>query len=180
MEDTSVPSGQQEVHMQMVEMDPAPAREAGKDKVEKVWDQSHKALVSHGSNEDGHDEGQPFDEPKLVVAYGKDPTEKALHVPKSFFTREAFVELATQGLTKLPSGPKWQIAYHSQTRQWHARHEDHGNYAPSWGLNRSEMKALVLALQQLWDWYIQTDPADVEEAKSHLKRLDEFGNTISF
>lgn len=187
--------GQEEGYMMALQMDPAPGLAAGKGTMEKVWDPKKKRCSSPmHDNEPGassmHDDepagviDDEVDESKFVTACGALSKQKGAfeikHVPASFWKREAFSQLSSKGLAKVPPGEGWQIAYHSQTQQWHARCPQGWNYAPTWGSIRSELKALCLALQQLWDWYIQQGPPDVAEANLYIAQLEEFSNSLKF
>lgn len=74
---------------------------------------------------------------------GEDTTKKSgekVHVPPSFFEREAFCVLEKEGLTALPSSETegLGLSYHSQSQQWHARWKVRKlNFAPTWGQKRS-------------------------------------------
>lgn len=192
---TDMIGGQEDGYMADLQMDPAPSVAAGKDKPEKVWQCKKNGKYSSATGHHGSDTSpmheatgwmpdDHVDESMLVTACGAETKKKGAfeikHVPATFFTRAAFVELAAKDLAKVPPGEGWQIAYHSQTKRWHARTPSKQNYAPTWGMRRSELKALCLALQQLWDWYINSDPPDRTEADAHLARLVEFTDSIEF
>lgn len=106
-------------------------------------------------------------------------------VPSTFYTREAFTTLEAEGLARLPDRPGFMLAYHASSTQWHARLADEHvqsdgqrNYAPTWGGLRSERKALLLALCQLWTWYLERFQ-DAEGA-AHLQRIQTAMDEITF
>lgn len=138
-------------------------------------------LVAGDDMTDEQDLGQhdaAFDEMDMVVHVAKN------HTPACFFARDAFCALSEEGLTKLPPDDRFKLAYHNSTQQWHARWNselagDPKNYAPSWGSVRSETSALLLALIQLWKWYLTTVDED-SEGQKHLKILQMHSDKISF
>lgn len=170
-----------DAHMIAEQMDPAPSSKAASDEPEKVWDSKSSAFVEPGQNVEKHSaeiSGEPQEAPvteeDLVVAVPK------VHTPAAFFKREAYVALNDLGLTELPEGC-FKLAYHSVSHQWHGRWDaENRNYAPSWGPSiRSETKALVLALIQLWEWKLQTAP-ESSEVQDQLKRLETYSSTLEF
>ena len=167
-------SGQFEAHMGHQQMDPAPAPKVGDDKSAKVFDPSKKEMVSH-SGEATAEDADEFGENMILASSG--PKSHAW-VPPSFFERQAFETLEQMGLANLPTSPGFMLAYHTQTQQWHARW-DGKNYAPSWGNVRSEIKALCMALIQLWTWYLAVNEND-SEAKNHLQKLEAYNGEIAW
>ena len=116
--------------MMALQMDPAPGLAAGKGTVEKVWDPKKKRCSSPmhdtepGASSMHDDEpagviDDEVDESKFVTACGALSKQKGAfeikHVPASFWKREAFSQLSSKGLAKVPPGEGWQIAHHSQT-----------------------------------------------------------------
>lgn len=161
------------------EKDPAPAPEPASEKMPKVLGTS---TVGAGDNmtdeQDPEHHDSAFDEMDMVVHVAKN------HTPPCFFARDAFRALSEEGLTKLPPDDRFKLAYHNSTQQWHARWNselagDPKNYAPSWGSVRSETSALLLALIQLWTWYLTTVDED-SEGQKHLKMLQMHSDKIPF
>lgn len=102
-------------------------------------------------------------------------------MPPSFYERDEFKTLETEGLAKIPDQQGFMLGYHTVTKQWHARWSGDGvpkNYAPTCGMLRSELKALCMALCQLWDWYLAVNEDSAGE--EHLKRLSAYMDKIAF
>lgn len=180
-------AGQCEVSMATAEMDPAPAAKAGSDDAAKVWNPMKSKMVNAescaaGDAGEGSDlePAEPLDESKMVTLLGTCSSgSKKAHVPPSFFSREAYAELDTLGLTEIPPLDGYGLSYHKVSFQWHARCGAK-NFAPSWGEGiRSEKKALLLALMKLWDWYLEAKPDD-SDAKTHQDSLALYFASVSF
>lgn len=164
--------------MAELEMDPAPAPKAGSDEPEKLFVPGEGTMVAVDDLVDFSALGEDgiADEMHFVTLTGS--TEKKF-TPPSFFSRDAFVALDNLGLADIPNVKGFSLSYHSVSQQWHGRNGSK-NFAPSWGEgNRSEEKALVLVLLQLWEWY-REDVADDDVAQSKLTTLAEHLKTLSF
>lgn len=160
------------------QMDPAPAPKAGSDEASKVWVSQHKNMVQLG--DEALNEEEEFDEEMMVSAVSKGKGH-GNHVPPSFYERDEFKTLETEGLAKIPDQQGFMLGYHTVTKQWHARWSGDGvpkNYAPTCGMLRSELKALCMALCQLWDWYLAVNEDSAGE--EHLKRLSAYMDKIAF
>lgn len=167
--------------MSGLQMDPAPHPKGG-DHLPKVW------VAGEGLGEVGDagamdviekkqgegDETETVNEGDLVVA-----VSQSKHTPPVFFTRPCYQELDGMGLTRLPEATGFTLSYHSVSCQWHARWQSADkHFAPSHGTIRSEMKALLLSLCKLWEWYLSTE--DSVEGKDYLKRLEEYMGKVEF
>ena len=80
--------------------------------------------------------------------------------PKKFFTRQAYIDLESEGLTALPPVPGCFLSCHESSCQWHAGYPNAqggiSNRAPMWADHlRSERKALITALHFLWSCYFK-------------------------
>ena len=129
------------------QMDPAPATKAGESKAESVWVPGAAALMKPeklSEEAKGLSEllSPKFDESKMVTAVKS-------YTPPSFFERDAYKQLQEMNLESVP-GSGFTLAYHTVTQQWHARNSNGENYAPAWGKHRTELCALTMALDALW------------------------------
>lgn len=177
-------------HMENLQMDPAPTTKAGEDTQSKVWAPSSSNMMQPSVIAEapidplveGPADGEFIDESNMIQMHGhKQPGGSShSHTPPGFFEREAYADLEKVGLTALPMADGYVLSYHKVTRQWHARDPSGSNYAPTWGLIRSELKALLLALDQLWDWYVETNPDDKVDAEEHLQNIRSYSNSIPF
>ncbi|CAK9086713.1 unnamed protein product [Durusdinium trenchii] len=182
--------GQVKTHMENLQMDPAPTTKAGEDTQSKVWAPSSSNMMQPSVIAEapidplveGPADGEFIDESNMIQMHGhKQPGGSShSHTPPGFFEREAYADLEKVGLTALPMADGYVLSYHKVTRQWHARDPSGSNYAPTWGLIRSELKALLLALDQLWDWYVETNPDDKVDAEEHLQNIRSYSNSIPF
>ena len=170
--------------MSTAQMDPAPEVKPGSDDAPKVWVAGKKAMIEQSHEglqlfENHETDSHEFNEEDMVSIVSVPKGEK-LYTPPSFFARESFCALESAGLAKLPETSGFTSAYHKQTRQWHARCaplEKH--YAPSHGPGlRSELKALCMALCQLWEWYVSSLP-EIGETE-HLDRLRAYTDELEF
>ena len=162
--------------------DPAPARAAGSEKdpkeipMPKGWKQGE----SDGENDSKE---APAESECVFLSYhcrakgtssgsGGEVTETKDYVPSQFKTRDVFVALESEGLTKIPPVSGCGIFFHSSTSQWHSKFGDGGkrNCAPKWSPSlRSEQKALLIALLQMWKWYVTL--IENESNLEHVARL---------
>lgn len=162
------------------QLDPAPEPKAGSSEGGKVWASDKHAFQSADECVSKGEHDAPFDEKDMVTAVSV-AKGQSHHVPPSFRERECFRDLEQAGLAKLPEAPGFVLAYHTTTQQWHARWqntEGTKNYAPSWGASRGELKALCLALCQLWQWYV--DSHDDSSGIEHLNSLKSFMDGLKF
>eukprot|EP00438_Fugacium_kawagutii_P000076 Skav218690 [mRNA] locus=scaffold1346:8132:10149:+ [translate_table: standard] len=165
--------------------DPAPDPEAGHDKC--------SAPITAGFNPVVHDDDVTSDEEEFeammadiqdddvdgAVESTKVTAEKT-HVPGCFFDREVFCNLEKDGLTLLPSSEGMGLSYHKQSKQWHSWWlVEKKNFAPCWGQKRSELKALLLAMKQLWSWHLTIRPDD-HVGQLQLQRIQEKLSTVTF
>lgn len=161
--------------MNALQMDPAPGPKAGSEDHGTVWVPNVGVVAdpsAEGFDQDANDDQPVFDETDMITMVAKQ------HVPAGFWERAAYQTLHEAELAALPSG--FGLSYHSVSCQWHARWEAEAkNFAPSWGKARSELKALVLAVIQLWKWHVSIQPND-HDAKSHLEKLQEYEKGIGF
>ena len=138
-----------------MEVDPAPAREAGSSK-EPQQPQVHIGLVA--ANDDDEDDSLPPDATQCVfVVYHAEKASKP-EPPKEFRERPAFLELEQEGLTDIPPAKGCGIYYHNSTSQWHViyGHSAEKHSAPSWNSTlRSERKAILMAMVSMWTWYCE-------------------------
>eukprot|EP00438_Fugacium_kawagutii_P021030 Skav205788 [mRNA] locus=scaffold340:197261:201341:+ [translate_table: standard] len=176
-----VNQGQMDVFMTHQQMDPAPAAKAGSSKAVEPW--KGKDAVGHEGQQDDEDkDGHPDDEMEaptmgpwdaemeFVTVHGSSKK----HMPPAFFNREVFLKLHEDGFAVLPDQEGFMLSYHNSTHQWHARCADlNANYAPSWGAIRTELQAILAAIEQLWKWYVQLHPGDAD-GKASLKRIQEY------
>lgn len=162
------------------QMDPAPAAKAGSFKAVEPW-KGKDAVGYKGKQDDEDQDGEPDDmevptvgpwdaEMEFVTAHGLSKK----HMPPSFFNRAVFVKLHEDGYAVLPDQEGFMLSYHNSTHQWHARCADlNANYAPSWGAKRTELQAILAAIEQLWKWYVQLHPGDAD-GEASLKRIQEY------
>ena len=182
-------AGQFAAFMDAQQMDPAPEPKAGDTEAPKVWaGKSMKAVTSDGGLAGTElEEGEVIDESLFVSWHGvsKDvskETKSHAHAPACFAERDAFKILLEHDLADLPNREYFSLSYHTQSCQWHARNADGNNFAPTWGKLRSELKSLLMAVEQLWLWYLDsaTNALELEEAQEHIARLKSFGEHIEF
>lgn len=75
-------------------------------------------------------------------------------------------------LAKLPPAEGYGLWCHVSSSQWHVHDKGtNKNFAPTWGNKRSPKVALLMALRQLWRWFLEKTPSNVEGV-AHLARLD--------
>lgn len=181
--------GQMNAHMVDMQMDPAPEAKAGSEDPGKVWVPQEAAMkdisttVEKKSDKKSEDEENVISEQDMISVIHDKSGVKRQYVPPSYFERGSFCMLELKGLEKIPLASGFTLSCHTQSGQWHARwmREPPGstqNFAPTWGIQRSELKALCMALVQLWDWYLSVH--DDTEGKEHLKRLREYTDEILF
>lgn len=143
--------------MKAQQMDPAPAAKAGSEKPATTW-----KGTTHEDSDDGEFIGN-FDEMEFVTLKGSKKVGSHAPAPASFSTREAYTKLAAEGLVDLPPEEGFMLSHHNQTCQWHARFgPGNMNFAPSWGAKRTEEEALLKAVEQLWKWFLQFHPDNVD------------------
>lgn len=172
--------------MQELEMDPAPAPKAGSEQPEKLFVHAEGAMVPVDDladpgalSEDGSADDMNFVTLMGSGGGGDASTEEKKYTPPAFFNRDAFVALNNLGLAEIPNVTGFSLSYHSVSQQWHGRNGSK-NFAPSWGEgNRSEEKALLLVLLQLWEWYRAEFPDDAA-AQTQLTKLADHMKTLSF
>ena len=162
------------------EFDPAPSAKAGSDKPVMPW--KGAAAVGEDANENDHDEDDHeesemnmtdlLDETKFVSLLGsKEMKKHGQHGPPTFFTREVYCKLNDQGLVSIPPCDGFMLSYHNATSQWHGRCSSlNKNFAPTWGALRSEEQALLAVIEQLWKWFQQLYP-DNMEGFDYLERI---------
>lgn len=174
--------GQQDVMMQIVLKDPAPAKKPPKEFEHPQFQEEdpdpNMDLVTESTG--------PFDEVDFISLHGVDPmihgdgSEKGSHhyAPPDFFNRPAFKSLSEKGLAVIPAEQGYMLSYHSKTYQWHARCVcKDANMAPTWGAKRTEEQALCLAIERLWKWFVEENPDDeegvlrLEKIREHLKQI---------
>ena len=173
-------AGQMDAHMIAQQMDPAPSAKAGSDEAGKVWvpkEASMKDVSKETELKAMSEEG-----PMVSTVFDKDGTGQ--YVPPSFFDRGSYCMLENQNLHRVPNEVGFTISFHTVSQQWHARWQQDGpetakHYAPSCGAQRSEVKALCLALIQLWEWYLSLHDDD-SDGKAHLGRLKAYSDEILF
>lgn len=148
-----------------MEADAAPAPKPGSDEPDKIWEPALGALVQTSGEGEGAEEASAegdFDETDMFTVVHN-------NVPPCFFERDAYRVLHNKGLTSLPEG--FKLSYHTVSCQWHGRWDAvNKNFAPSWGNLRSELKALILTLIQIWEWHLSVCPDD-NAAIGHLENL---------
>ena len=157
--------------------DPAPEPAAGARKHKQIF-RSLRGRLQDDDDDDGEngelDEDQEKDEPEFeqMKVVKADP-QSQFRAPPSFMNRECYKELEALNLVSLPPLDGAVLSYHNSSTQWHAHYGDL-NYAPMWGSVRSEMMAILLALEKLWEWYKKEKPSD----KMADKQLAALGNKI--
>lgn len=165
--------------------DPAPEPKAGGDKALKMLLPSGKVVeaeeVAACDTATADEESEPVNEADFVTVLGSSQSDLksggSASKPHLFFTREVYQELDKLGLTTLPSTVGFGLSCHMVSHQWHGRFGEK-HFAPSWGEKiRSEMKALLLVLIQIWSWFLETAPDDTN-AKEHHEKLTTFSATV--
>lgn len=139
-----------------MEIDPAPAREAGSNKEPKD-PRTRGALVV--AEDDSEVESGPPDASACAFRVFHADAGSAGEAPLEFRQRPAYFELAEEGACDIPPAPGCGLYYHNSTNQWHsiygAASEKHT--APSWSATlRSERKAILMALIAMWTWWCET------------------------
>lgn len=172
--------------------DPAPDPEAGDDKCRAPIAAGFNSVLLDDDNDVVSDE-EMFDE-EGFEAMMKDiqnddvdgefesakVTTGKTHIPGCFFQRPVFCDLNKDKLTLMPSSEGMGLSYHKHSKQWHAWWlVEKKNYAPCWGKKRSELKALLLAMNQLWSWHLSILPDD-QVGQSQLQRIQEKLSTVTF
>ena len=173
-------------------MDPAPENKAGSDDPAKVWVPQEMAMTdistvaekkSEKKSDEDDEENQISEQDMISVIPDPSDGVKRQYVPPSYFERGSFCMLEKEGLEKIPLATGFTLSCHTQSQQWHARWmreppESTKNFAPSWGSPRSELKALCVALIELWNWYLSVH--DDTEGKEYLERLKKYTDEILF
>ena len=167
-------SGQMEAFMVNGEFDPAAAPKAGSDKPME----SAAADEEPNHHDDDHDEESEkittdlLDESKFVSLIGSKEMQKhGQHGPPAFFTRDIYCKLNDHGLVSVPPCDGFILSYHNSTCQWHGRcSELNKNYAPTWGALRTEEQALLAVIEQLWKWFLELNPDNMDGA-AYLERI---------
>lgn len=155
--------------------DPAPAPQAGSSKVNK------KAVAAAGVDlllDDDSSEGEKENnfEPEVnpedfIQMVTEESSGKVMKMKQpGFFERAAFLELNELGLAVIPNMAGVHIWHHVSSSQWHAQYGKR-SYSPTWGNQRTEKKALALAIVQLWQWFVDDHPDDTE-AKAQLEFIN--------
>eukprot|EP00438_Fugacium_kawagutii_P012373 Skav215478 [mRNA] locus=scaffold165:98369:98869:+ [translate_table: standard] len=142
-----------------MELDPAPAPEAGSHKEPKDPKASWKrgAVVLADDDDSEVEPGPPSASGCAFRVFHVDM--EMADAPPEFRQRPAYLQLAEEGATDIPPAPGCGLYYHNSTNQWHsiygAASEKHT--APSWNATlRSERKAILLALVALWTWWCES------------------------
>ena len=158
-------TGQQQLVAYEEECDPAPAPAPGSKKTH-----AHRIIEDDDGDSSQDEKSAPLMEEEFIKMVAVPKTEKAF-TPPSFFEREAFRDLNERGLANLPPG-QYALWYHVSSSQWHAHNKVTGkNFAPTWGKKRSETCAVLLALAQLWKWFVEDEPLDAE-GQAYLALLE--------
>ena len=109
------------------------------------------------SEEEVPKEGEEDQFEQMVVKVSENSSQ--FKPPPSFMHRPAYKALNEQNLVNLPPLEGVGLWCHKSTSQWHA-HFGSTNFAPTWGNSRSEEKAILLAVQKIWQWYKDHFPKD--------------------
>ena len=91
----------------------------------------------------------------VLIPHQKEDKDKVI-VPDDVKSREAYKELESKGLLEVPPLQHCGLYFHRTTKQWHAKYGIQGefNSAPTYNSSlRSEKKAMLLALRNMWKWY---------------------------
>ena len=145
--------------------DPAPEVSKGLRKQARVFPSRAGRLID--DDEEEKEDAAALDEPvdetafvQMTVVKGNPASQ--FKAPASFFDRDCYKELSDLNLVALPDMEGCGLWCHASSSQWHAYRgaAKKGNFAPSWGATRSETLAFLLAVQKLWQWYLEDHPAD--------------------
>jgi len=134
-------------------------------------------------DDDADDQDSEFDEKEFDTCDVSDDDDQKvesaknkqgkMHVPPCFFTRDAFCALESEGLAVMPDSISLKLSHHSSSQQWHARCTIRKlNFAPKWGEKRSETLALLLALKQLWSWYLAEPGCEKDTATTQIASIN--------
>ena len=154
--------------------DPAPAPEPGSSNVSK---RLKAAKAAHQIESDCEDEGGKAPD-QGECSFWSCPGEghQQSKPPEEFRSRPEFVQLQSEGLTRVPGVPGCGIFLHKSSCQWHSRYglSAEKNTAPTYSEHlRSPRKALLLALIGMWKWY-----STHTKQKSHVEHLSKLQQAL--
>lgn len=166
--------------------DPAPADGDKQKTMAEPLDGEHEEAEPNAEGDSGETAVPHISECVFVVFHAKpkagSPSKQPAY-PSEFKSREAYVELYNQGFTEIPPAPSCGLFYHKSSAQWHSRfgHDGEMNRAPTWGLLRSEKKAILLAMEAMWAWYVANGPNSTKGLdEKYLKGIRNKLETLNF